>query len=195
MSISLSRYHNTLSLFILSGHFNFKLIASSKYPILEMPSEKSKKIKRMKEEFLELDFDGNGLISINELERVVHSLRIKLKLTECEIREFLHEIDRDGDGNIDLKEYFKYMRGNIGTPLHSNLLYRVLFQLSLIRKDFHKFDVDGSGFITKDELLEVVNLRTNCQLSEEEIDHVFEDTDLNNDGKIDYEEFVILMTK
>ena len=160
-----------------------------------MPSEKAKKIKRMKEEFLELDFDGNGLISINELERVVHSLRIKLKLTECEIREFLHEIDRDGDGNIDLKEYFKYMRGNIGTPLHSNLLYRVLFQLSLIRKDFHKFDVDGSGFITKDELLEVVNLRTNCQLSEEEIDHVFEDTDLNNDGKIDYEEFVILITK
>ena len=101
----------------------------------------------MKEEFMELDFDGNGLISINELERVVHSLRIKLKLTECEIREFLHEIDRDGDGNIDLKEYFKYMRGNIGTPLHSNLLYRVLFQLSLIRKDFHKFDVDGSLFL------------------------------------------------
>ena len=195
MSFDFSRHHNTLSLFILSGHFNLKLITSSKYPILEMPSEKSKKIKRMKEEFLELDFDGNGLISINELERVVHSLRIKLKLTECEIREFLHEIDRDGDGNIDLKEYFKYMRGNIGTPLHSNLLYRVLFQLSLIRKDFHKFDVDGSGFITKDELLEVVNLRTNCQLSEEEIDHVFEDTDLNNDGKIDYEEFVILMTK
>ena len=160
-----------------------------------MPSEKSKKIKKMKEEFLELDFDGDGVISINELERVVHSLRIKLKLKESDIREFLQEIDRDGNGNVDLKEYFKYMRGNVGTPLHSNLLYRVLFQLSLIRKDFHSFDIDGSGYITKNELIEVVNLRTNCTLSEEEIDHVFEDTDLNHDGKIDYEEFVILMTK
>ena len=163
--------------------------------IEEMPSEKSKKIKKMKDEFLELDFDGDGSISINELERVVHSLRIKLKLKESDIREFLQEIDRDGNGNVDLKEYFKYMKGKIGTPLHSNLLYRILFQLSLIRKDFHKFDIDGSGYITKNELLKVVNLRTNCQLSEEEIDHVFEDTDLNHDGKIDYEEFVILMTK
>lgn len=160
-----------------------------------MTSEKSRKIKKMKKEFLELDFDGDGSISTKELERVLHSLRIKLKFTESDIQTLLHEIDKDGNGSVDVREYYKYMRGKIDTPLHSNNLYRALFQLSKIRKEFQEFDEDGSGFITVNELLHVVNSRTGHQFTDEEADHLFQDTDLNNDGKIDYEEFVILMTQ
>ena len=144
---------------------------------------------------MELDFDGDGTVSTHELERVLYSLRIKLKLNEGDIKRLIKEIDKDGNGNVDLKEYRKYMNGNTATPLHLNLLYRALFQLSLIRKEFQKFDIDDSGYITKNELLQVVMSRTGAHFSDDELDDIFNESDLNSDGKIDYEEFVVLMTK
>ena len=149
----------------------------------------------MKKEFLELDFDGDGTISTKELETALYSLRIKLKLTESDIHHTLQEIDKDGNGTIDLNEYYKYMRGNTGTHIRSKIIYRALFQLSLVRKEFQIYDLDGSGYITKDELLQVIHLRTGDHISDQEGQHLFEDIDLNKDGKINYEEFVFFMTK
>ena len=73
----------------------------------------------MKREFLELDFDGDGTISIDEIERVLHTLRIKLKINELDIQHLLHDIDKDKNGSVDLKEYYRYMKGRDGT-IHSN---------------------------------------------------------------------------
>ena len=161
-----------------------------------MSTNKSKVIKKMKQEFLQLDFDGDGSVSTKEIERVLHSLRIKLKLNEGDIQKLLQEIDKDGNGDVDVREYYKYMKGGIGAPsLRSNVLYRALFQLSKIRKEFQKFDVDNSGYMTVDELMQVVTARTEHRLSDEETEHLFQDADLNDDGKIDYEEFVVFMTK
>ena len=177
-----------------SVHFTYISIS------LKMTKNKRRTINKMKEEFLELDFDGDGSVSTHELERVLYSLRIKLKLNDGDIKRLIKEIDKDGNGDVDLKEYRKYMKGNTAslqgnTPLHMNLLYRALFQLSLIRKEFQKFDIDESGYITKDELLQVVMSRTGDHFSDDELEDIFKETDLNSDGKIDYEEFVILMTK
>ena len=149
----------------------------------------------MKTEFLELVFDGDGTVSIKELESVLYSLRIRLKLPEQDINQALIEIDNEGNGTTDLKEYYRYMKGNLGTSLQSNVFYRALFQLSRIRKEFKKFDLDASGYITKSELLQVMHERSGTNFSDEDAQHIFQDSDLNNDGKIDYEEFVVLMTK
>ena len=178
-------------LFLFSVHFTY--IKKS----LKMAEENKKRrmISKMKKEFLELDFDGDGSVSTHELESVLFSLRIKLKLNEGDIKRLIKDIDKDGNGNVDLKEYRKYMKGNLATPLHMNILYRALFQLSQIRKEFRKFDIDESGYITKDELLQVVMSRTGTQLSDDELEDIFKDSDLNSDGKIDYEEFVVMMTK
>ena len=159
-----------------------------------MRGEKERLIDKMKKEFLELDFDGDGTISTDEIERVLHTLRIKLRINESDIQHLLNDIDKDKNGSVDVKEYYQYMKGKGGTILKTNLLYRALFQLSLIRKEFHRFDVDGSGFITRDEVLQVISARTGTKISEDEAEHIFQDADQNHDGKIDYEEFVILMT-
>ena len=152
-------------------------------------------IEKMKKEFLELDFDGDGTISTEEIERVLHTMRIKLKINELDIKHLLQDIDKDKNGSVDLKEYYRYMKGRNGTIMKTNLLYRALFQLSLIRKEFQRFDVDGSGYITRDEVLEVLSDRMGAQISDDEATLIFQDADQNQDGKIDYEEFVILMTK
>ena len=92
-------------------------------------------IEKMKKEFLELDFDGDGTISTEEIERVLHTMRIKLKINELDIKHLLQDIDKDKNGSVDLKEYYRYMKGRNGTIMKTNLLYRALFQLSLIRKE------------------------------------------------------------
>ena len=145
----------------------------------------------MKKEFLLLDTDGDGTISVNELGAVLRSMRGKLKATESDIKRALKEIDRDGDGTIDLKEYIKSRKNKT----NMDLVHRALVQRAKIRKEFERYDEDKSGYITKDELLEVIQARAAVTVTEEQIKRMMEDCDDNSDGKINYEEFVLLMTK
>ena len=69
----------------------------------------------------------------------------------------LKEIDKDNDGYIDVKEYF----ANMENSTSKNLIHRALVQRSKARKAFEKFDKDGSGFVTTEELLEVFEDHTN----------------------------------
>ena len=57
---------------------------------------------------------------------------------------------------------------------------------------FKVFDKDGSGFISKAELIHVMaNLGE--KLSDGEIDEMIREADVNGDGQINYEEFVQMM--
>ena len=66
---------------------------------------KESKVKQMKQEFLNLDADGDGNISVAELRKVLFSMMGKLKVSEAEINQVLKDIDKDGDGTIDFKEF------------------------------------------------------------------------------------------
>ena len=147
-------------------------------------------IDAMKIEFLQLDADGDGKISTEELENVLRSVGGKLKASDSDIKAALKEIDRNGDGIIDLKEYYKTGRNKTD----GDLIHRVLVQRSRIRREFTRFDVDSSGFVTKEEFLQVVRERGMYPLSPDRIDELIKEFDVDNDGKIDYEEFVVLMT-
>lgn len=58
-----------------------------------------------------------------------------------------------------------------------------------LRADFDAIDVDGSGFITKEDLVEMAR-QSNYVLSKEELDKTIEGMDDDGDGKISVEEFV-----
>ena len=150
-----------------------------------------KQIQKMKKEFLMLDTDGDGTISVDELGTVLRSMRGKLRASEAEIKKALREIDRDGDGTIDLKEYIKSQQNKT----NSDLVHRALVQRSKIRKEFERFDKDGSGYITQEELLQVIQARAAVTITPDQIKKMMADSDDNNDGQINYEEFVLLMTK
>ena len=149
------------------------------------------KINQMKNEFLLLDSDGDGVVSTEELAGVLRSMRVKFKLSDGEIRKLIKEIDTDGNGQIDVKEYMNNMKDKT----NKDAIFRALLQRLSIRKQFHKFDADGSGCITRDELIEVLKSRSNLGLTDHQIDELLGDCDVNDDGKIDYEEFVVMMTK
>ena len=152
---------------------------------------KKEQVQGMIKEFLCLDADGDGTITVDELEKVLRSMRGKSKPSEIEIQKAIKEIDKNGDGTIDMDEYVRSCR-NKATQ---DLIHRALVQSSKIRKEFERFDKDNSGFITKEELMEVIQARASVTISPKQIDQMMIDSDENNDGLINYEEFIFLMTK
>ena len=152
---------------------------------------KDSKINEMKNEFLKLDIDGDGSISLEELGKILRSMKGKLKVSEEEIQKVLKEIDKDNDGYIDVKEYF----ANMENSTSKNLIHRALVQRSKARKAFEKFDKDGSGFITTEELLEVFEELMGGPVTIDQFETMIQECNKNKDGKINYEEFVVLMTK
>ena len=57
-------------------------------------------------------------------------------------------------------------------------------------KLFYMIDTDGDGKITKEELFKGLNNIVNNKIPEKEFDILFKHIDLNNNGFIDYEEFI-----
>merc|ERR1711936_1140121 len=147
-------------------------------------------IQKLKTEFMALDADGDGTITVEELEKVLRSMRGKLKASEADIKKAIKEIDKDGDGTIDLEEYLKSRKGKT----NQDLIHRALVQRSRVRKEFERFDKDSSGFITKEELMAVIQARAAVTITAEQIDKMMLDSDENNDGLINYEEFILIMT-
>ena len=145
----------------------------------------------MKKEFLEIDEDGDGTITVEELGNALRSLKVKLKYTDKDIQQTLKAMDKDGDGTINLKEYFAHMKNTS----NRNLIHKALVERSKLRKQFLKFDKDGSGYVTVDEAKQVFDERTGGSIDIAQVKEMLKDSDKNDDGKINYEEFVVMMTK
>ena len=142
-------------------------------------------------EFFGLDKDDDGKISTEELGTLLRSMRGKLSLTEFDINRAVMEADKDGDGTVDVTE----LNTIIDKHDTDGIIYKALSQRSQIRKDFERYDIDRSGFITRNELVKVVYERTGLKVPEKHLDRMLKECDENNDGQINYEEFCTLMTK
>ena len=151
----------------------------------------TEEVEAMQKEFLELDGDGDGTITIEELGNVLRSLKKQIKASESEIKRVLRDLDKDGDGTINIKEYF----ADAKNKTNRNLIHRALVHRSTARKQFEKFDKDGSGYVTVEEVKQVFEERTGGKVSIEQVEEMLKDSDKDSDGKIDYEEFIIMMAK
>ncbi|CAF3888522.1 unnamed protein product [Adineta steineri] len=58
-----------------------------------------------------------------------------------------------------------------------------------LRDAFRLFDRDNSGYITINELKQVM-LNMGEKLNQEELEDMMREADVNRDGKLDYQEFV-----
>ena len=145
----------------------------------------------MKEEFLKLDLDGDGTITIEEAGNVLRAMRKELKASEREIKEVLRQADINRDGTIDLKEYYETMKKSNDR----NLIYRALVRRSQDRKLFEKFDKDGNGYITEDELKLLLEERYCADVSDDLVEQKLNDVDKDSDGRIDYEEFIVMFAE
>ena len=134
-----------------------------------------------------LDMDGDGDISTKELEKLLRSLKSKLKMSERDIKNALKEFDPNGDGSVTTEEFMN----KIANSKHREAFHKALIQRSAVRKIFEKYDVDGSGTISRDEFKKAVEDKYRSKLKDYEIDNMMDAADKNEkDGLIDYEEFL-----
>ncbi|KAL4239033.1 hypothetical protein ACF0H5_003737 [Mactra antiquata] len=138
-------------------------------------------IAEFKEAFSLFDKNGDGTISSKELGIVMRALG--QNPTEAELTDMINEIDADGNGTIDFPEFLTMMSRKLNDMDSEDEL----------RQAFATFDRDGNGQISAAELRHVM---TNLgeKLTDEEVDEMIREADLNGDGQVNYEEFVSMMT-
>ena len=133
-----------------------------------------------------MDINGDGDIQTSEMEAMLMEEKLKLRMSVKEIKNLLKELDKDGDGTIDVQEFLD----KVGSGSKRDVIHKALVKRSGIRKAFEKYDSDGNGFITIDEFKKVVEDKHGSKLTSKEIKKLLKEADNNSDGKISYDEFL-----
>ncbi|VAI22935.1 unnamed protein product [Triticum turgidum subsp. durum] len=135
----------------------------------------------LKEMFKMIDSDNSGQITYEELK--VGLKKVGANLQESEIYALMQAADVDKSGTIDYGEF-------IAATLHLNKVEREDHLFAA----FQYFDKDGSGYITPDEL-QLACEEFGLGSDDLSLDNMIREVDQDNDGRIDYNEFVAMMQK
>ncbi|PHU04854.1 Calcium-dependent protein kinase 5 [Capsicum chinense] len=133
----------------------------------------------LREMFKAMDTDSSGAITFDELKAGLRKYGSTLKDTE--IRELMDAADVDNSGTIDYGEF-------IAATVHLNKLEREEHLMAA----FQYFDKDGSGYITVDEVQQAC---IEHKMTDVYFEDIIREVDQDNDGRIDYGEFVAMMQK
>ncbi|KAE8125235.1 hypothetical protein FH972_020068 [Carpinus fangiana] len=129
------------------------------------------------EMFKMIDTDNSGQITLEELKNGLE--RVGAILKDSEISGLMQAADIDNSGTIDYGEF-------IAAMLHLNQVQRE----DHLYAAFSYFDKDGSGYITPDELQQACD---QFGLEDVHLEDIIREVDQDNDGRIDYSEFVAMM--
>ncbi|XP_049794641.1 uncharacterized calcium-binding protein B0563.7-like [Schistocerca nitens] len=139
-------------------------------------------MKEFREAFRLFDKDGDGSITQDELGRVMRSLGQFAR--EEELQQMLHEVDIDGDGNVSFEEFVEIV-SNMGATAERTADQ----EEKELRDAFRVFDKHNRGYISASDLRAVLQCLGE-DLSEEEIEDMIKEVDVDGDGRIDFYEFV-----
>ncbi|KAF9667482.1 hypothetical protein SADUNF_Sadunf15G0027600 [Salix dunnii] len=160
-------------------------------------------IAEFKEAFSLFDKDGDGCITTKELGTVMRSLG--QNPTEAELQDMINEVDADQNGTIDFPEFLNLMARKMKKSSSealdcpeiidmTNVLYLYCDTDSEeeLKEAFKVFDKDQNGYISAAELRHVM---TNLgeKLTDEEVEEMIREADVDGDGQVNYEEFVRMM--
>ena len=133
-----------------------------------------------KNEYLEtfkiFDKNNDGQITQDELKQLLNN--IGQKPSDSEIQDMINEIDIDGDGKINFDNFITLMEKKLRD--HDN-------EEELI-ETFKVFDKDGIGFITYNNLKDVIK-SLGLNYTDDEIMEMIKECDLDKDMMINYDEF------
>lgn len=102
--------------------------------------------------------------------------------TETELREMISTVDDNGDGAIDFEEFLVLMKSRVGDGGPDKDL----------RYAFSVFDRKENGYIDRESLKRVM-MEFDQPLTDDEMDAIFAEADLEGMGTITFQEFRELM--
>lgn len=145
--------------------------------ILDIPVEEIEEYKRAFEMF---DKDNSGTISAKEFIKVLKNLG--QNVTKEEADNIIQDLDTDGSGEIDFEEFITYMQ--------KIKVQEEIDEEDAVIKAFQTFDADKSGTISMEEFRHILCDLGQDRFSTEECNEIFKEADLNNDGILNYKEFI-----
>ncbi|XP_022138814.1 calmodulin-like protein 8 [Momordica charantia] len=138
----------------------------------------------LEEAFCLFDKNRDGCITPDEL-RTVMIRQLGLNPTEQELKDMIREVDADGNGTIEFGEFLTLMSKIMKEEAEEKL-----------KEAFKVFDKNQDGYISANELSHVhVMLNLGEKLTEEEVVQMIREADLDGDGRVNYDEFVKIMTE
>ncbi|CAG9530181.1 unnamed protein product [Cercopithifilaria johnstoni] len=132
----------------------------------------------LREIFKEFDMNGDGCIQKDELNALM--VKIGQRPTDDELNAMFNAADKDKDGNIDFDEFLSIAYAN---PLSLSL-----------KAVFEELDLDGDGCITRSELRTAFQ-RMGHSLTDDDIKAIYNQVDINKDGRINFDEFCQMITR
>merc|ERR1719387_57584 len=138
-------------------------------------------IKNLRDTFMQLDDNGDGLLSVQEMRDGL--AKAGLKEIPPDLQQIMEQVDSDGSGVIDYTEF-----------LAATLDKKQYIQEDVCWSAFRLFDKNGDGTISKQELDQVLNQGdVEEAMGAKAIAELMAQVDTNGDGEIDFQEFMAMM--
>lgn len=137
--------------------------------------------KELKAAFVLLDKNQDGRVNAAEIKHMLDNLGILL--TDTMIQNLIAQASGRDDGLISEDEFLAWMAAQ--TSIKDDVMEDLLAA-------FRVFDKDSNGYITKDELKLAMEM-IGEPMSDTQLDSMIRATDIDNDGRINYEEFVTIL--
>ncbi|XP_077627531.1 calcium-binding protein 4 [Crocuta crocuta] len=135
--------------------------------------------------FEEFDTDHDGYIGYRDLGDCMRTLGYMP--TEMELIEVSQHIKMRMGGRVDFEEFVELM----GPKLREETAH--MLGVRELRIAFREFDTDRDGRITVAELRQAAPALLGEPLVGPELDEMLREVDLNGDGTVDFDEFVMML--
>uniref|UniRef100_A0A3B3BTQ7 Calcium binding protein 4 n=1 Tax=Oryzias melastigma TaxID=30732 RepID=A0A3B3BTQ7_ORYME len=166
--------------------FYLRLRRLNVLPVLCCCNQSNFCLPELQEAFKEFDYDADGFIHYKDIADCMRTMGYMP--TEMELIEIIQQIKMKWGGHVDFDDFCELM----GPRMVAETAHMV--GLKELRSAFRQFDCDGDGKITLDELKEGMKTLLGEKLKKGELEEILGDIDLNKDGCIDFDEFVMMLS-
>uniref|UniRef100_UPI003AACCC45 uncharacterized protein n=1 Tax=Centroberyx gerrardi TaxID=166262 RepID=UPI003AACCC45 len=140
----------------------------------------------LSEAFKEFDYDQDGYLNYKDVAECMRTMGYMP--TEMELLEIVQQIKMRMGGLMDFDDFIELMGPRMMGETADML------GLKELQSAFVQFDVDGDGKINQEEMKEAVKTLLGEKLKKGELEEILKELDINADGSIDFEEFVMMLS-
>ena len=145
---------------------------------LDVPADK---IQEYQEAFDMFDKDKRGTISVSEISKIMKNFGYPL--SKKEIESMIASINTSGTGELTFEEFVTLMEKQTSMIDETDE--------DAVLRAFKAFDKDHDGKITNFEFRYILSqLGLDDKFTSEEVDYLFKECDLDNDGILNYQDFI-----
>uniref|UniRef100_A0A674M9V4 EF-hand domain-containing protein n=1 Tax=Takifugu rubripes TaxID=31033 RepID=A0A674M9V4_TAKRU len=140
----------------------------------------------LQEAFKEFDYDQDGYLNYKDVAECMRTMGYMP--TEMELLEIVQQIKMRMGGLMDFEDFVELM----GPRMLGETAQ--MLGLKELQSAFVQFDLDGDGKINEEEMKEALKSLLGEKLKKGELEEILKELDINSDGTIDFEEFVMMLS-